>query len=136
YIWTEYFQFKYRHSIEYGSLNIEYLYAVDTNCDPKSDYWIKEDWSGIPISGQDYFDLSQNRSKQFDVTGGYNYDFSVSVSLSYPWAVSVSLGVSRTPAPIATLTIHAGTWYDGYVVRVVSMNDSDYLDSRTFWYKP
>ncbi|MGC8909761.1 MAG: hypothetical protein ACP5O5_04130, partial [Fervidicoccaceae archaeon] len=89
-----------------------------------------------PVSGQYYRDLWQGYRMQFNVTGGYNYDFSVSVSLSYPWAVSVSLGVSRTPAPIATLTIHAGTWYDGYVVRVVSMNDSDYLDSRAFWYKP
>ncbi|PNV81563.1 MAG: hypothetical protein C0179_02020, partial [Fervidicoccus sp.] len=71
YIWTLEFYFKYRHSIEYGSLNIEYLYAVDTSDDPKSERIIKEDWLGTPVSGQYYRDVWQGDSEKFNVTGGY-----------------------------------------------------------------
>lgn len=133
YLWSEYFEFKYRHSIVYGSLNIEYLYAVDTGLDPRSDQETKENWYNTPVDGQYYEDLSQGKCRQFNVTGGYNYDFSVAISLGFPWSVSVTLGVSKNPAPISTLTICTEEWAQGYVARVVSLNDRDFLDSRTFW---
>lgn len=131
------FELKYRHSIvSLGAVAIEKIYAVDTSTDPRATRELVYSWNGEPVNGPQYYDVQQETSRIISISGGEAYDFNVQIALSYPWGVSLSLGVDKNPIPYATLTIHAGTWSPGYVARIVSLSDNDFLDTRTFWYKP
>ena len=137
YLRTLKFELKYKHSIvAIGGIAIEKVYALDTSTDPRATREASTYWDGRPVSGPKYYDIDQNTYRDIVISGGAGYDFRVYISLSYPWGVSISLGVDKRPSPYATLTIYAGTWQPGYVARIVSIGDSDFLNSRVFWYKP
>ena len=127
----------YRHTITpIGGIAIEEVYAVDTDNDGAYYRRLEYPWSCTPTSGSKSAIVYQGDTKEIPVTGGENYDFYVTVSFSYPWTATVTLGVDKTKAPQATLTIQAGYRSDpDYVVKIVSIGDSDYLRSRAFWIK-
>jgi len=91
---------------------------------------VQYSWDGQPLSGVVYTDTLQNRESTIPVTGGSTYVFSVYVALP---KANVSLGVTLSPSPQGALTIKAGSWYPGYKARVVSLGDSRFLDTRSFW---
>ncbi len=129
------FQIKYKDAIiPIGGIAIEKVYAIDTDND--GGYYRKQSypWSCTPTTGSKSAIIYQGDTKEINVTGGEEYDFYVTVSFSYPWATTVTLGVDKTPAPRAILTLSAGYKSDpSYIVKIVSLGDSDYLNSRAFW---
>ncbi len=129
------FQVKYKDAIiPIGGIAIEKVYAVDTDND--GGYYRKQSypWSCTPTTGSKSTIIYQGDTKEINVTGGEEYDFYVTVSFSYPWATTVTLGVDKTSAPRAILTLSAGYRSNStYVVKIVSLGDSDYLNSRAFW---
>ncbi len=137
YIRTLQFKLNYTHSIiSLGAVAIEEIYAKDTPYDPVATRELVSSWNNVPVSGPIHVDVQQETTRTIDVSGGEDYDFNVQVTLSYPWTISIGLGVDKNPSPIATLTIYADEWSPGYVARIVSLRDTDFLDTRTFWYKP
>lgn len=139
YIYNLYFEILYTHYTggdPYLLGVYEEIYATDTSTDPRAYSRSMSEWDGTLPDGATYYITIQGDTRKLQVTGGDNWVFSVSVSFGVSKegaGVGVSLGVTKVPAPYATLAVHAGTYYnDYYVVKTVSP-DGYFLKSYSNW---
>jgi hypothetical protein len=138
-VYTSKFYLKY-YMVRYyppgsTSLQIEKAYAVDTSSDPRGAMHETASWSG-QLPGWSYYSLiGQGCQHEFPVTAAFNVlTVTVSFSLS-TGGVSIGLGVGRASTPVGTLSIRAGTWQPGYMVKVES-SDGSYVVTRCNWVRP
>lgn len=139
-VYTLQFELKY-YFVRYtppnvGNLQIEKVYAVDTYSDPRGDRVLSESWNG-QLPGWSYYVLvDQGNEIGIPITRSpLLYTFSVGVTVTFKNAgVSVGLSVGKSGA-VGTLTIKAGRWQPGYLVRVES-SDGSYVVTRCNWIKP
>jgi hypothetical protein len=131
--YTIHFNLKYKYAIteiemDDYSFFYENIYAVDTNYDPQYYTRTSTGWDGHLPSGE-YYITPAGDTTAIPITGGSNYAFTVSVGFSYPYGVSASLGVTKVPAPQATLVV-TSTGSSGYVKTVGS---DGFLKSYSNW---
>ncbi len=139
YVYNLYFEILYTHYTggdPYLLGVFEEIYATDTSTDPRAYSRSTRAWDGTLPDGAVYYITIQGDTSYLRVTGGDNWVFSVSVSFGVSSnsaaGVSVALGVTKVPAPYATLAIHAGTYYENYAVKTVSP-DGYLLKSYSNW---
>ncbi len=131
---TLYFDIKYRYSmISLGAVAYEEVYATDTPHDVRKTDCTRRYWDGHPVNGPAYYDVRPGEYRVINVTGGSAWDFSVAVSFSYPWSITVTLGVDKVQAPYAELEYFV-TGSQGRYVRIVSVGDTDFLDTIVYWH--
>jgi len=114
---------------------VEVVYAVDTNNDPRGSREIVQSWNGQLPGWSTWQDFEQNRYATFPITGSApSLSISVGASISFEViGVTVTVGTSRASPPVGTLTFYAESWLPGYRAKVEA-TDSSYVNTRCNWW--
>lgn len=144
YIYGVIFQLRYQYRTEWvtpvdpkysGYMAREVVALIDTGSDPNYNGFSTSSYDGYLPSGTSTY-TGQLNGVVISVTGGTNYIWSLSIGFSVGtgYSISLSLGISAQPvaAPRGTIDYYAGTWTQGYRVKIVSQ-DGTWRYTKANW---
>ena len=118
-----------------GYMAREVVALIDTGSDPNYNGFSTSSYDGYLPSGTSTY-TGQLNGVVISVTGGTNYIWSLSIGFSVGtgYSISLSLGISAQPvaAPRGTIDYYAGTWTQGYRVKIVSQ-DGTWRYTKANW---